>query len=96
MNLKNLLLLAAVSLASTACGKLSLTIDGLNPLPSELFLSPGAEFVSGAQVMETTAGGYRVEASVGQPFGTMATTTSGGYTVYSTIQGQISSEAPAN
>jgi hypothetical protein len=95
MKLKNLLLLAAVSLASAACGKLELNIEGLNPLPAELFLATGSEFVSGAQLPVTTSGGYRVESSIGQPFGTMMSTTSGGYKVYSTVQGQISSE-PAN
>jgi hypothetical protein len=93
MNIKNLLLFTVIGLVSTACGKLTLTLEGLNPLPAELFSVESAEFVSGAQVMTTLMpSGFRVEGSVGQPFGTMVSTTSGGYTVYSTVQGQISSE----
>lgn len=95
MNFKNLLLLIAISLATTACGQVSLTLEGLNPIPPELFLATGSEFVSGAQTPTTTSGGYKVESSVGQPFGAMMQTTSGGYKVYSTVQGQISSEPMA-
>ena len=96
MNFKQVMLFTAIGLASTGCGQVSLTLEGLNPIPQELFLGTGSEFVSGAQTPTLTSpGNYRVESSVGQPFGAMMQTTSGGYKVYSTVQGQISSEPMA-
>lgn len=97
-------LIAILLFVATGCGKVDLEIN----LPSfgEWFsLSNGAEFVAASQKSVTTPvepdgqggfkGGYIVNASLGAPFGELesVTTTDGGYKVYSSVEGQIVSEA---
>lgn len=43
-------------------------------------------------ILQTTGGGYYVEASVGDTFGSVRDVSSGGYVVYSNVQGNMISE----
>lgn len=96
MNYKRLILFGAMGLLGTGCGKVQLQLDGLNPLPEDLFVArPAAELLSGAQTSVTTLGGYKVDATLGSMYTEQYQTTAGGYKVFSTLQGQISS-APTN
>lgn len=98
MNFKVFILSAVIGLLTSGCGKMQLKLDGLNPLPVDLFVArPAAELLSGAQSgVLTDLGHYRVDATLGSPYTKQyQETTSGNYRVYSTLQGQISS-TPAN
>jgi hypothetical protein len=44
-------------------------------------------------IVQTTAGGYKIEASVGDVYGALKTTNADGYTVYSNVQGNIISQS---
>jgi hypothetical protein len=56
-------------------------------------MAPLSGLIPGAQHNIKTAAGYNVSASVGSPFDAPAVvTTSGGYKVYSNVQGNINAE----
>jgi hypothetical protein len=44
-------------------------------------------------VVQTTAGGYKIEASVGDVYGTLKSTSVDGYSMYSNVQGNIISQS---
>lgn len=54
----------------------------------------GAEIVAGSSQYQTTVNGYQVSASAGNVYDRVADTTSNGYKVYITVQGQMFSEPP--
>lgn len=84
--------LVAISLLfATGCGQVSLDFD----LPSlrDLFsMSNGAEFVAASQKGEKTSNLYVVDTSTGSTFGNLVATTPNGYKIYSSVEGQITSE----
>ncbi len=85
------LLLATLLVATSACGKVSLNIDGMTPGSGFPFLrlSKGAEFVASAQQGEQTLNGYRVDTTVGSVYSKLEAQTPNGYKVYSTVQGHL-------
>ena len=88
------LAIAALTAVLTACGKVSLNVDNVLPSIGEgaIKMSNGAEFVAASQKGERTANRYIVDTSTGSTFGNLITTTPGGYKIYSTVQGQLTSE----
>ena len=49
------------------------------------------DITSGGHGYVTTSGGYQITGSLGSSMATVVATTSGGYTVYSNVQGAVSS-----
>lgn len=91
-------ILAALALSLTGCS-LDASLDMINKVVDTPILqkSQGAEFVSGStQYVKTSgsagAGRYEVQASVGNWHGDTMVTTTRGYTVFTSVQGQMISE----
>jgi hypothetical protein len=87
--LQKLTLVIAAMLLTTACGKVSLSLDNVLPGPvaSLLGLSASAEFVSSSAQGDRTVNSYRVDSSTGAPLSQLVNTTPNGYTFYTTVQG---------
>ena len=86
----------ALAATTVGCGKVSLSLDGLNP--GAIFaplsqLSSGAEFVASSQQGQKTVNSYTIDASAGSSFSQLVATTPSGYQVFSTVQGQLTSES---
>jgi hypothetical protein len=84
--------LIVLSLANTGCS-LDSALFGVNPVPSLVYQkTQGAEIVSGSTQYRLTANNYLVSASAGSVYDKINGTTSNGYKVYLTVQGQMLSE----
>ncbi len=85
--------LMVLSLVTTGCS-LDSALFGVNPSPSLNALSKtqGAEIVSGSTQYRLTANNYLVSASAGSVYDKVNGTTSNGYKVFVTVQGQMLSE----
>jgi hypothetical protein len=69
------------------------SLFGVQIAPVEIFAkSQGAEIVAGSSQYQTTTNGYQVSASAGNVYDRVSDTTTNGYKVYITVQGQMFSE----
>lgn len=90
---KQILMLSLLFLSATGCGKMALNLDNVLPSIGDVFkMSNGAEFVAASQKGEKTTGKYTVDTSTGASYGNLVATTPNGYKIYSTVQGQMTSE----
>lgn len=80
---------AAGSLGCSLDASLEQISKGTTPIMQKAQLTG---FVSGSSQGVPTAGGYRVEASTGNYTNQLQTTTSSGYKVFVSVQGNIISE----
>jgi len=89
LNIRLLLALSLIAL-TTACN-VDGNITDLTSRRQENIYTQLTGIVPGAGI-HTTAGSYQVESTIGDTLKGIRTTTSGGYTVYSNIQGNNISE----
>ncbi|MES3036521.1 MAG: hypothetical protein V4736_01320 [Bdellovibrionota bacterium] len=93
--MKRVVAAALIGLAMSGCS-IDASVGDLFPktdFTNFLSKTQGAEFVSGStQYQLTPTNGYKVQVSVGNYINTIRATTSGGYTVYSSIQGDMLSD----
>ena len=83
--------LIVLSLVNTGCS-LDSALFGVNPSKIGLQKTQGAEIVSGSTQYRLTSNNYLVSASAGSVYDKINGTTSNGYKVYITVQGQMLSE----
>jgi hypothetical protein len=84
--------LIVLSLVNTGCS-LDSALFGVNPIKGITFQkTQGAEIVSGSTQYRLTGNNYLVSASAGSVYDKINGTTSNGYKVYITVQGQMLSE----
>lgn len=90
---KNLfILLGIISFLSAGCS-IQASLKKRTPDPVVVNTDYSFEFVStSAQQVVSTPDGYKVEMTLGSPFSQIKQTSSGGDTVYTTVQGIIISE----
>ncbi len=92
LKLLGLSTLIVLSVVTTGCS-LDSALFGVNPLPGvSLARSQGAEIVSGSTQYRLTQNNYRVSSSAGSVYDKVGGTTSNGYKVFITVQGQMISE----
>lgn len=84
-------LVAILLLTATGCGRVDLNFD-LPSLGDWFSMSNGAEFVAASQKAEVTQNQYVIDTSTGSTFGSLVATTPNGYKIYSSVEGQITSE----
>lgn len=87
--------LALMAALTSGCS-LDSSLTGLNPIDilNPFEKSQGAEIVSGSTQYRLTNNNYKVSASAGNVYDKLQGTTSNGYKVYITVQGQMLSEEP--
>lgn len=90
--MKRLIIFGLIGLGLTACS-VGGTITDETHRSSTPMMGTLTGFVSGSKQNETTAGGYTVSASVGNFASGIKQETASGYTIYSSVQGNIVSES---
>ncbi len=91
LKLLGLSFLIVLSLVNTGCS-LDSALFGVNSPITGLSKTQGAEIVSGSTQYNLTSNNYLVSASAGSVYDKVKGTTSNGYKVYITVQGQMLSE----
>jgi hypothetical protein len=93
MKTTKILLIFAMALGSVGCSLDAsleqISKDVVEPLLQKAQLTG---FISGSSQGKVTSGGYRVESSTGNYTNKLQATTSGGYKVFVSVQGNIVSE----
>ncbi|MFN8845889.1 MAG: hypothetical protein ACK5W9_03485 [Bdellovibrionales bacterium] len=83
-------LLTAISMS--ACS-IDSQLFGVQIEPDQIFTKTlGAEIVAGSSQYQTTSNGYKVSASAGNVYDRVSDTTTNGFKVFITVQGQMLSE----
>lgn len=92
LNILGISSLIALSLFNAACS-LDSSLFGVNPVAEAVFQkAQNSEIVSGSTQYRLTSNNYLVSASAGNVYDKLSGTTSNGYKVYITVQGQMLSD----